>query len=127
MLGKVQFAGRPLRELLIEAIRYGDLPEVRARLSTAVEHALDRSQLQDLLEDRALAHDAMDASRVHRIREDMERAEAHVLFQQAVTDPARTATDPFRQGGWSASSRSPGATPARFDRSRRRSSTANTA
>ena len=32
-----------------------------------------------LLEERALAHDAMDASRVHRIREDMERAEARRL------------------------------------------------
>src|SRR4029079_17998169 len=36
-------------------------------------------QLQDLLEDRALAHDSMDASRVHRIREDMERADARRL------------------------------------------------
>lgn len=79
VLGKLQFEGRPLRELLIEAIRYGDLPEVRARLTKAVESALDRNQLRDLLEERALAHDAMDASRVHRIREDMERAEARRL------------------------------------------------
>ena len=79
VLGKLQFEGRPLRELLIEAIRYGDQPEVRARLTTVVDHALDRGQLQDLLEERALAHDAMDASRVHRIREDMERAEARRL------------------------------------------------
>ena len=33
VLGKLQFEGRPLRELLIEAIRYGDQPEVRARLT----------------------------------------------------------------------------------------------
>ena len=79
VLGRLQFEGRPLRELLIEAIRYGDLPEVRARLTKAVENALDRSQLQDLLEERALAHDSMDVSRVHRIREDMERAEARRL------------------------------------------------
>ena len=79
VLGKLQFEGRPLRELLIEAIRYGDLPEVRARLTKAVESAFDRSQLQDLLEERALAHDSMDVSRVHRIREDMERAEARRL------------------------------------------------
>ena len=79
VLGKLQFAGRSLRDLLIEAIRYGDQPEVRARLTTVLEHALDRGQLQDLLEERALAHDAMDASRVHRIREDMERAEARRL------------------------------------------------
>src|SRR5438128_7625079 len=79
VLGKLQFDGRALRDLLIEAIRYGDQPEVRARLTTVLETALDRGQLQDLLEDRALAHDAMDASRVHRIREEMERADARRL------------------------------------------------
>jgi SNF2 family DNA or RNA helicase len=79
VLGKVQFDGRPLRDLLIEAIRYGEQPEVRARLTQVVASAFDRRQLQDLLEERALAHDAMDASRVYRIREEMERAEARRL------------------------------------------------
>jgi SNF2 family DNA or RNA helicase len=79
ILGKVVFEGRPLRELLIEAVRYGELPEVRARLSQVVANAFDRSKLQDLIEERALAHDAMDASRVFRIREEMERAEARRL------------------------------------------------
>src|SRR4051812_41990499 len=79
VLGKLQFEGRPLRELLIEAIRYGEQPEVRGRLSQVVANAFDRAQIQDLLEERALAHDSMDASRVHRIREDMERAEARRL------------------------------------------------
>jgi SNF2 family DNA or RNA helicase len=79
VLGKLQFEGRPLRDLLIEAIRYGDEPEVRAKLTTAVERALERGQLQTLLEERALVHDVMDASRVRRIREDMERAEARRL------------------------------------------------
>ena len=79
VLGKLQFEGKPLRDLLIEAIRYGDHPDVRARLSTVVEHALDRDQLRDLLEDHALARDTMDASRIHRIREEMERAEARRL------------------------------------------------
>ena len=79
VLGKLQFEGKPLRDLLIQAIRYGDLPEVRARLTTVLEHALDRGRLQDLLEERALVHDAMDATRVHRIRENMERAEARRL------------------------------------------------
>ncbi len=79
VLGRLQFGERPLRELLIEAIRYGDLPEVRGRLTQVVANAFDRSQLQDLLEERALAHDAMDASRVYRIREEMERAEARRL------------------------------------------------
>ncbi len=79
VLGKLQFEGRPLRDLLIEAIRYGDQPEVRARLNRVVEKALDQEHIQDLLEERALVHDAMDASRVNRIREDLERAEARRL------------------------------------------------
>ena len=79
VLGKLQFEGRPLRELLIEAIRYGERPDVKERLTTAVENAVNRSQLQDLIEDRALAETVMDASRVAKVREDMERAEARRL------------------------------------------------
>lgn len=79
VLGKLQFDGRPLRELLIDAIRYGEQPDVRARLTQVVENAFDRESLQELLEDNALAHDAMDASKVWQIREDMERAEARRL------------------------------------------------
>lgn len=79
VLGKLQFEGKSLRDLLIEAIRYGDQPEVRARLTTVLENALDRDQLRKLLEERALVHDAMDASRVQNIREDMERADAQRL------------------------------------------------
>jgi superfamily II DNA or RNA helicase len=79
VLGKLQFDGKPLRELLIEAIRYGERPEIRARLEQAVSDAFDPSQLQDLLEERAIAVDTMDASRVQRIREDMERADARRL------------------------------------------------
>lgn len=79
VLGKLQFEGRLLRDLLIEAIRYGDQPEVKARLTKVLDHALDRGKLRDLLEERSLAHDAMDASRVNRIREEMERADARRL------------------------------------------------
>ena len=79
VLGKLEFEGRPLRELLLDAIRYGEQPEVRARLDTAVDQALDRGAIQDLLEERQLVHDAMDATRVQRVREDMERAEARRL------------------------------------------------
>jgi SNF2 family DNA or RNA helicase len=79
VLGKLQFEGRPLRDLLIEAIRYGENPEVRARLTRVISNVFDRSQLESLLEERALAHEAMDVSRVQRVREDMERAEARRL------------------------------------------------
>ena len=79
VLGKLQFSGRPLRDLLLEAIRYGEQPEVRARLTTVLDAALDREKLQELLEDQALAPDAMDATRVQRVREEMERAAARRL------------------------------------------------
>src|SRR3989442_1697848 len=60
VLGKVLFDHRPLRELIVEAIRYGDRPDVRAKLSRVVDQALDREHLQELLEERALAHEVMD-------------------------------------------------------------------
>jgi hypothetical protein len=79
VLGKLEFEGRSLRELLIEAIRHGEKPEVKAYLTTVLDLALGRDHLQSLLEERVLAHDVMDASRVQRIRQDMERADARRL------------------------------------------------
>jgi SNF2 family DNA or RNA helicase len=77
VLGKA-IAGKELRELLIEAIRYGDRPEVKAKLDMVVSR-LDREHLQELLEERVLARDSMDATKVQKIREEMERAEARKL------------------------------------------------
>ncbi len=79
VLGKLQFEGKPLRDLLIEAVRYGEQPEVKARQAEALENAFNRREIEELLEDHALAHDSMDASRVRRVREDMERADARRL------------------------------------------------
>ena len=79
ILGKLTFNERPLRDLLLEAIRYGDQPEVRNRLDQVVDTAFDRDRLRDLVEQHALAHDTMDASRVQKVREEMERAEARRL------------------------------------------------
>jgi hypothetical protein len=79
VLGKLQFEGKSLRDLLIQAVRYGDRPDIRAKLTQAIANAVDRKQLQNLLEEHALAHDVMDASRVARVREDMERADARRL------------------------------------------------
>lgn len=72
---------------------------MRARLDTAVDQALDRATLQDLLEERQLVHDAMDASRVQRVREEMERAEARRLQPHYIESFFREA---FRQLGGSA-------------------------
>ena len=105
VLGKLHFEGRPLRELLVEAIRYGENTGVRARLTTAVDHALNLVRLQDLLEERALVHDAMDASLVHRISEEMERAEARRLQPHYIESFFREA---FRRLGGSARPREAG-------------------
>ncbi|MCF2971505.1 DUF3883 domain-containing protein [Synechococcus sp. Nb3U1] len=78
VLGKA-IAGKELRELLIEAIRYGDRPDVKAKLDQVVSDRLDQARLRELLEERALARDTMDATKVQQIRQEMERAEARKL------------------------------------------------
>ena len=79
-------------------------PEVRARLTQAVDNALDRAQLRDLIEERALAHDAMDVTKVHRIREEMERAEARRLQPHYIESFFLEA---FKQLGGNAKQREP--------------------
>lgn len=79
VLGQVTFQDKPLRQLLLEAIRYGDQPEVKQKLFKVVNQSLETDRLRALLESRALTHDTMDVTQVRRIREDMERAEARRL------------------------------------------------
>src|SRR5947209_10823652 len=86
VLGRVRFENQPLRELVLQAIRYGDQPDVRARLNQAVDNALDRQHLRELLEERSLARDTLDATQVRAIREDMERAEARRLQPHFIAD-----------------------------------------
>src|SRR5258708_38007900 len=50
VLGKVLFDNRPLRDLIVEAIRYGDRADVRAKLTHVSDKALDRQHLHALLE-----------------------------------------------------------------------------
>jgi len=78
ILGKL-FRETSLRQLLLEAIRYGDQPEVRRRLFQAVDNLADQERVRELLEDRSLARDSMDITQVQRVREDFERAQAKRL------------------------------------------------
>ncbi len=73
------FEERPLRDLLIDAIRYGDNPEVKARIHKQVANAVDRQHLEDLIQRRALVHDTMDLSHIDAIRAEMERSRAKRL------------------------------------------------
>lgn len=78
VLGKA-IDGVELRQLLIEAIRYGDRPEVKERLNRVVADRLERDRLKQLIQEKALVHDTMDTTRIHRIKEQMERAAARRL------------------------------------------------
>ncbi|QDK44631.1 RNA helicase [Bdellovibrio sp. ZAP7] len=79
VLGKLTFDSRNLKDLMIEAIRYGDRPEVRARLSQVIDKSVNKERLQELLQERAIGHDTMDSLKVRDIRDQMERAEARKL------------------------------------------------
>lgn len=79
ILGKVSFDNRSLRDLLVEAIRYGNDPEVRERLWQVVDNSLETQKLRDLIDKNALIEDSMDVSKVMEIRAEMERIEAHKL------------------------------------------------
>ena len=78
ILGDV-FRGTELRDLLIEAIRYGERPDVRERLSRKVDEAFDPEKIRQLLKERAITDDLLDERMVMQIRERMERAEARRL------------------------------------------------
>lgn len=78
ILGEV-FEERSLKDLLIEAIRYGDDPEVRARLHRQVDGALDTAHLESIIKRNALCDEVMDPQRLFALKEEMEKAEARKL------------------------------------------------
>jgi len=78
ILGEV-FDNRSLKDLLIEAIRYGDRPEVRARLFRQVEGALDTDHLHQIISRNALSADVMTSERLYAVKEEMEKADARKL------------------------------------------------
>jgi SNF2 family DNA or RNA helicase len=79
VLGQLTFGDRPLRQLLIDAIRAGDSPEAQAFLNTILDASVDRDRLRELLDERALGTDVLDATKIASVREDMERANARKL------------------------------------------------
>lgn len=78
VLGEL-FEGHALRDLLVDAIRYGDLPETKAELFRKVEGAVDVAAIENLVAERKLTTEGMSAASVDAIREQMERAQARRL------------------------------------------------
>ena len=79
ILGDMTFNNRPLRDLLIEAIRYGNDPKVREKLWQVVDHSMNTEKFRELIAENALTEDTMDVSKVMEIRAEMERMDAHKL------------------------------------------------
>jgi len=78
ILGEV-FEDTSLKDMLIEAIRYGDQPEVRDRLGQRIEHNFDHENLKTLLNRNALAQESLSPERLFAVKEEMEKAEARRL------------------------------------------------
>ena len=78
ILGEV-FEGDSLKDLLMRAVRYGDSPETRAKLTQQIDHAFDHDHLKALLDRGALAQETMSPDRLFAVKEEMERAEARRL------------------------------------------------
>ena len=78
VLGRL-FEASALRDLLIDAIRYGERADVKERLFQAVDDVVDHRHLLDLIAESALVRDTMNLTDVAHIREQMERAEAQRL------------------------------------------------
>jgi superfamily II DNA or RNA helicase len=73
------FDNESLKDLLVEAIRYGERPDVRARLDQVIDGALDTDHLNAIRERNALVDTALSLEQLYKIKDDMDRAEARKL------------------------------------------------
>lgn len=78
VLGEL-FEARALRDMFMEAIRYGESPEVRERLFTTIDGAIDREHIEEIVARSKLTKEGLDPSIITALKEEMERAEARRL------------------------------------------------
>lgn len=72
------FEGTTLRELLLDAIQYGELPETRAKMEQVIDASVSDG-LGELLAERALASEVLTDGEVERLRRTMDEARARRL------------------------------------------------
>jgi SNF2 family DNA or RNA helicase len=73
------FDGISLKDLLIQAIRYGEDPKVRAEQKQVIEGALDTERLKSIMERNALVDNEMSLEALYAIKDEMDKAEARKL------------------------------------------------
>lgn len=84
VLGKLQFDGRPLAQVLLQALRQGDEADARAHWERVVSDALELSRIRELIEQKALVHEIIGAETVRRLSRDTQRARALRLHPYAI-------------------------------------------
>ena len=85
------FREKPLRKLLVQAVRYGDKPEVREKLTIAIDNATDQARVKEIVRDDLLVTGVMDTRKVEQVRAEMERASARRLQPHFIADFFREA------------------------------------
>ena len=68
-----------LKDLLIEAIRYGDLEETQNKMNRVIDGALDATHLKEILRRNSLVEQHMGLEELYAVKEEMEKAEARKL------------------------------------------------
>jgi hypothetical protein len=68
-----------LKDLLIEAIRHGESPQVKAQLTRVIEGALDTDHLRDIMRRNALVEQHMSLADLYAVKEERDKAEARKL------------------------------------------------
>ena len=72
------FADTPLRDLLMDAIRYGERDDVKAKMHEVIDHKV-ADGLRELLDERALASDHLADADLAKLRAAMDEARARRL------------------------------------------------
>ena len=115
VLGDV-LPGRELRDLLLQAIRYGNQPEVKAQLNRVIDAKVGEG-LAEMVREHALSSEVLSTADLDRIRADMLEAEARKLqpgyVQAWFAAGVCAARRPDERTGDRAGSRSP-SSPQRF-------------
>ncbi|MGE5333436.1 MAG: helicase-related protein [Nitrososphaerota archaeon] len=104
VLGKL-FEGESLRDLLLEAIRYGDRPEVRDRLNHRIARVAGHEHLDEVLAEQALNAEQFGQGRLATVKDLMQRAEVNRLVPHFIASFFHEA---FASVGGSLSQREPG-------------------
>jgi len=68
-----------LEDLLVQAIRYGEDPEIKAKMNEVIDGALDADHLKEVIKRNALVDQHMGLDELYGVKEEMEKAEARKL------------------------------------------------